>query len=94
MQETEWLWNELRAIYRPPESYILRKSAYLWMVYTSFFVESIREFVLKRNGSIENSIVVFQTKIQKMRDMDMARAGFAVAKAALEIWRESGREKR
>ena len=94
MQETEWLWNELRDIYRIPETYILRKDAFNWMCYTSFFVESLREFVLNRlPGSVENSISLFGRKIQKMRDIDMARAGFAVAKAALEIWRESGRER-
>lgn len=94
MQETEWLWNELRDIYRPPETYILRKSAYDWLAYTSFFVESLREFVLSRPSSVENSISLFGRKIQKLRDMDMARAGFAVAKAALEIWQNSGRERR
>ncbi len=94
MQETEWLWNELRDIYRPPETYILRRDAFKWLCYTSFFVESLREFVLDRlPASVENSISLFGIKIQKMRDMDMARAGFAVAKAALEIWRESGRER-
>lgn len=46
MQETEWLWNELRDIYRVPETYILRKDAFNWMCYTSTFVESLREFVL------------------------------------------------
>ncbi len=91
MQETDWLWNELRDIYRPPETYILRRSAFTWMAYTSFFVEDLREFVSKRD-SVENAISLFGRKISKMRDIDMARAGFAVAKAALEIWRESGRE--
>lgn len=94
MQSIDWLWNELRDIYRPPETYICRKPHYKWMAYTSFFVESLREFVSERNGSVQNSICVFQRKISKLRDLDMARAGFAVAKAALEIWRESGRERR
>lgn len=93
MENTEWLWNELKDIYRPPETYILRKYAFDWMTYTSFFVESLREFVLSRPASVENSIILFGRKIQKLRDIDMARAGFAVAKAALEIWRASGRER-
>ncbi len=94
MQETEWLWNELRDIYRPPETYILRRDAFRWMSYTAYFVESLREYVLSRPASVENSISLFGRKIQKMRDIDMARAGFAVAKAALEIWQNSGRERR
>lgn len=95
MQETEWLWNELRDIYRAPDTYVhLRRDAWRWYTYTSFFVEDLREFVLSRGVSVENSIALFLRKSQKMHDMDMARAGFAVAKAALEIWRCSGRERR
>lgn len=88
MERSDWLWNELRDLFRTPETYICRKEWYKWMSDTAFFVEELRTYVLQKQD-VENAIIVFQRKVSHLKNLDLARAGFAVTKAALEMWRES-----
>lgn len=93
MERSDWLWNELRDLFRTPESYICRKGSYKWMSDTAFFVEELRNYVLQKQD-VENAIIVFQRKVSHLKNLDLARAGFSVSKAALEMWRESKMSRR
>lgn len=88
MERSEWLWNELRDLFRTPGTYICRKEWYKWMSNTAFFVEELHDYVSQRRD-VENAIIVFQRKVSHLKNLDLAKAGFAVSKAALEMWKES-----
>lgn len=89
MENLKWLWDYLRDLYKPPETYICRGEYFRWMCYTASFVEELAGYVTKTRTTlgVERSILYFQKTVSKFNDQEMAKAGHAVSQAAIETYR-------